>query len=327
MNNCELIKGICTGDFVIKAKVRSEYFQITRDLIEVNNKKNKVDIKSRYIFDNVIGLINMKFTSRMKSNHLEKLVKEYNFEHLIYYLSKCIYISEFNIQQITINSHIIFEDSKTFSNNNQLDKDFGELINIRENELKLVYKLMNNSSLDEFKNNYFDMAIDIINKNKRTNTKIHESEIHEHAKDIFWEAVSKLISLIQAKKYIYEAKISSFLYWPMYNKWIKISKDSGINSDMEIIQNHIESDENIYYENNVEKDEIKKFLLDNFHKLGEKEKQVLWLKEAEGYSYQEIKEKLNLPEEINYLKQIKLRAKRFLASKLKEDKRFNEIFS
>ena len=124
---------------------------------------------------------------------------------------------------------------------------------------------------------------------------------------------------------MYEAKVSSFLYRPMFNKWAKTTKELGLDMSEEIID-QLPDDEKLYYETNLEKEELKRFLTENLQKLSDKEKQVLWLKEAEGYSYKEIKEKLNLDEEINYLKQIKLRAKRTLETHLRDDMRYKDFF-
>jgi len=337
MNSLErLIIGICQGDEAVKIEVNATFFHITQKFVVANNKALKVDIKERYIFDDVIGLINMRFTSTIKNLNSIAKINAIQFDHLIYFLTKQIYLSEFcikpelpaslNFGTDEIEKKIV--ETGGFSDNDHLMKLFDDTIQTRKNELLLIRKVMVSNSLREFNSAYFDLAIDIVNKGKGYNLRLDESEVHEYAKDIFSEAVLKLITLIQKGQYVYEAKISSFLYWPMFNKWAKLSRDLGVDIGTSNLEDISDTNENnFYFDTQLEKDELKKLVNDTFKKLSERERQILWLKDAEGYSYQEIKEMLNLSEEINYLKQIKLRGKRNLIEKLKNDKRFNELFS
>lgn len=328
-DSLRLIKGICTGEEAIIAEVKADYFVITQQYVQQNNQKNNIDISAHYVFNETIGMINMKFTSKVNNSKIKKLIEGVNFNDMIYYLTKEIYNAEFDIKpELKKQAGTKIVEHKRDENVEPTDFDsiFGDTLITRTRELKLIHSVMQSNSLEEFKEAYFDLALDIVNKWKGTNTRLTETEIREYAKDIFGEAVLKLITLIQKKKYVYEAKISSFLYWPMFNKWAKISKDLGLNFSQDIIE-ELPDDRKYYYENNIEREELKKYIKDNFNKLNKREKQILWLKEAEGYSYQEIKDMLDLDEEINYLKQIKLRGKRNLIERLKKDRRFKEFFS
>jgi len=331
-NTAQFILGICRGDTAVKAELRSSYFDMIRGFVEVNNKKNNSQIKPEYIYDSILGLINMKFTSIIKNEDWEKKIRKYQFAGLIYYLAKELFKSEFRIRTRKakgklrwLTPTVTVIDTEKLTIGEIYYKDFYDVIQTRERELRLVFDVFESNSIDAFKSEYFDLAIDIVNKWKSATNHLNNLELQEYAKDIFWEAVAKLIDLIKSGKYTYEAKISSFLYWPMFNRWAKITKELGIEIN-EDIYDQIPDDERMYFETNVEKEELKRFITENLQKLNDKEKQVLWMKEAEGYSYQEIKEKLNLDEEINYLKQIKLRAKRSLEIFLREDVRFKDFF-
>ena len=331
MNNCErVIRGICCNDIDIKAEIRVDFYKIIKDFVDINNQINDVDIRSRYIFDDVIGLINMRFTSKLKGNILQNKIQSYKLNELLYYIGKQIYISEFKIKKSYRKNHntknITIKDTFSIPETTLYQNEFKDVISTRERELTLIDQVMTSASFDEFKEQYFDLAIDIVNKWKNNTNHLSEFDIQEYAKDIFSDAVLKLISLIQDKRYVYEAKISSFIYWPMFNKWAKISKELGIKINDELIED-LPEDKKLYFESSLEREELKFFLTDNLANIDEREKQILWMKEAEGYSYQEIKEILNLKEEINYLKQIKLRGKRNLKIQLTEDRRYKELFT
>lgn len=327
MNNCErFIRGICNGDISIKAEIRATYYKIVRDFIALNNSINQIEIETKYVYDSAIGLINLRYTSKIKKTNFHEYIKKYNFDELFYFLVRSIYNSEFAIRldyQKLKKAKI--KDSQTISTQ-IYEKDFKDILKVRERELNLIENMVKANKMNDFTLAYFDLAVDIVHKSKSSSNLLNDVEIKEYAKDIFSEAVLKLIGLINKGNYIYEAKVSSFLYWPMFNKWNKISREIGVDIDDDLLENLPEEDR-IYFESNLEREELKIFLQENIQKLNAREKQILWLKEAEGYSYQEIKDKLQLDEEINYLKQIKLRGKRNLQEHLKQDTRYDELFS
>lgn len=333
MANCvELIKGVCENNIDVKAEILAEYFHIVLDFVEENNKANKnIDIRPDYIFDSVLGIINLKYTYLAKNNKLVERLNKCKIDELIYFLVKNIYTTEVNIKTYSNSEKRFFKnkspkivDTIDYSDNHFFIQQFNDVLNYREEELMLVHKMMKSNSMEEFKNAYFDMAMDIIHKSRHSVEALNDFEIQEYAKDIFSEAVLKLVTLVLEEKYVYEAKISSFIYWPMFNKWVKISREIGQAIGDDIIDK-LPENQRLYFENRIEEEEIVQFIKDNFDKLSDREREVLWLKEIEGYSYQEIKELLNLDEEINYLKQIKLRGKRNLKVKLQEDRRLREL--
>ncbi len=333
MTNCvQLIKGICENNIDIKATILANYFQFVVDFVEANNSKHSnIDISPDYIFDSVNGIINLKYTFLSKNSKLASRIEESDFGELFYYLTYEIYRTELKLRNYSKSStffKILSSDGLVNTVKIKSEKlfaqQFDDVLQHREKELLLVHKMMKTNSMDEFKKAYFDMAVDIIHKSRQSVERLNDFEIKEYAKDIFSEAVLKLVTLIMEGKYVYEAKISSFLYWPMFNKWVKISKESGQAMTDDIFEK-LPDTQRLYFENQLEEDEIIQFMKENFDKLSQREREILWMKEIEGYSYQEIKEFLGLDEEVNYLKQIKLRGKRNLQIKLSEDRRLREL--
>ena len=335
MNNCgKIISAICSGDELIKNQAFTDYFDLTREFVEKNNTVNNTKVSSKYIFFDCLGILNMKFTASYKRNTLsEKSIVSLPFENVLYFLTRELFVSEITkIINRKKRKLFVLKDKYSITETfiideiDFLENEFREVIDNRTKELSLLHNVVNGGSMDKFTEVYFDLAINIINKSKSAVEKLNDHEIEEYAKDIFGEATLKLFTLILEGNYVYEAKISSFIYWPMFNKWTKISKDIGIYFDDNIIDK-LPDDEKLYYNDNLEEEELKLFIKENFAKLNKKEREILWLKEIEGYSYQEIKEKLNLDEEINYLKQMKLRGKRNLANKMAEDRRLKELLN
>ncbi len=320
------IRGVCTGNIEIRAEIRALYYGMVRTFVEEQNKANGLYLKSLYLYDSILGLINLFFTSKLKLSNFEERFAYYKFNELMSFLLCELYKSEINIlKELNLLNKQTIVKEVSFDKKALYKKDFGDILIFREKELVLIRRLMKSQGLKEFTAQYMDLAIDIVHKNRPKKLKISEHEITEYAKDIFSEAVMKLIGLIQSEEYVYEAKLSSFLYYPMLNKWAQIRKELGLEISDELLRK-LPDDQRMYHNEQIEQDEMKKYLLDNMKEMNQRESQILWLKEAEGYSYQEIKEKLNLSEEINYLKQLKLRGKRNLEILLKQDKRFKDFF-